>query len=160
MTEEMRNTVFGEVLAELLEARDMPPAIPYVEGLAESAGIDAEKLIRRIEDPNAEHPGGLEEMADRLKLSGRERRELSFAFTYERRLPKMPEVPEMTPEQEAILMRAIRKSDALNTAYAVVEDNPSPNPRVQEDMLDVLRSLGESAESDVNFLKRDYGFEG
>ncbi len=76
----MTRTVFGEVLAELLEARDMPPVRPFVEGLVRRTSIDGEKLIRRIEDPNAEHPGDLEEMADRLGLSRRERRELSFAF--------------------------------------------------------------------------------
>ena len=68
------------------------------------------------------------------------------------------EKPELTPEQDATLRRALRKSDALNMAYAVVEDNPSPNPEAQQEMLDVLRSLGESAESDVNFLKKEYGF--
>ncbi len=159
MTEEMRKTVFGEVLAEFLEARDMPPAIPYVEGLAESVGIDAEKLIARIEDPNAEHPGHLEEMADRLGLSRRERKELSFAFTYELRLPDMPGIPELSEAEEARLLSRIRSLDALYTAIATVEDNPQPNERVQAETLEELRMLADEANMEVKQIKREYGFK-
>ncbi len=43
---EMRNTVFGEVLAEMLEARSIP-VTPFTVGkLAEDAGMDGWKVIK------------------------------------------------------------------------------------------------------------------
>ncbi len=86
---EMKNTVFGEVLAELLAARDMPAVIPYVRGLMRPTGTDGEKLIQRIEGSWAGHPGDatMGALSDRPKLSERERLELAFAMTFEDRLP-------------------------------------------------------------------------
>ncbi len=158
--QKLTKTVFGEVLAELLEARDMPAAIDYVEGLVEPTSIDGEKLVARIEGTSTEHPGDLGELADRLELSRWERRALAFAFAYEQRLPKTPEIPELTEVQEHRLRLWLRRSDAFNNAYAIVEDNPSPNPRVQQEMLDELRAAAEEAQGNVNRLKREYGFPG
>ena len=158
---EMKNTVFGEVLAELLEERDMPPVIPYVEGLVEGVNLDASKLIRRIEGTSTEHPGDevMAALSDRLKLSEQERRKLAFAFTYEIRPPETPEVPEMTPEQESVLQSRIRSLDAINTAMAVVEAHPSPSERVQAETLDELQMLADEARMEVKETKRKYGFK-
>lgn len=67
-------------------------------------------------------------------------------------------VPEMTPEQEERLRRAIRRCDARNNAYWQVEDHPVGNAEVQEDMLDELRTLREEARAEVDRLKKEYGF--
>ena len=157
----MTRTVFGEVLAELLEARDMPPAIPYVRGLMRRTGTDGEKLIERIEDAHAPHPGDatMAALSDRLELTMRERRELAFAFSYEMRSPKTPEVPEMTDEQVKVLWSRIQRLDAINTAIATVEDNPQPNSYVQEETLEELRTLSEEVNREVKQMKKEYGFK-
>ena len=158
---EMKNTVFGEVLAEFLEARDMPPVIPYVRGLVEGVNLDAELLIQRIEGTSTEHPGDevMAALSDRLELTGRERRELAFAFTYEMRLPERPEIPELSDAQEECLQSRIRSLDAISTAIAVVEDNPQPNERVQAETLEELRMLEEEANMEVKQTKKNYGFK-
>ena len=162
MTEEMTKTVFGEVLAELLEARDMPARLAYVEGLVEGVNLDAALLIQRIEGTSTEHPGDatMAALSDRLELSEQERRKLAFAFTYEIRPPRYPEVPELTDEQAKILWSRIQRLDAINTAIATVEDNPQPNPRVQAETLDELQMLADEANREVKHTKREYGFKG
>ncbi len=89
MKEEMKNTVFGEVLAELLEARDMPARLAYVEGLVEGVSPDAALLIARIQGTSTEHPGDdvMAALSDRLELDERERSELAYAYAYEMRRP-------------------------------------------------------------------------
>ncbi len=161
MTEEMTNTVFGEVLGEMLWVRDMLARLAYVRGLLEGVNLDASELLERIEDAQAPHPGDevMAALSDRLELTGRERREFAFAYTYEMRLPVTPEVPEMTPEQERVLLSRIRSLDAINTAIAVVEDNPQPNPRVQAETLEELRMLADEARMEVKQTKREYGFK-
>ena len=69
-------------------------------------------------------------------------------------------IPELTPEQEARLRPALRRADALNNALTVVLTHPSPNPEVQEDMVEELRSLSEDADATVNYFKREFGFPG
>jgi hypothetical protein len=82
---EMRNTVFGEVLAELLEARGLE-ATPFKVGkLAEEAGLDGWKVINRMADADAEHAGSLHGLAQKLDLSEPEKDELAAAYTFERR---------------------------------------------------------------------------
>ena len=161
MTEEMTNTVFGEVLAEMLEAREMPASLAYVEELVEGVNLDAAGLIRRIEGTSTEHPGDatMAALSDRLELTSQERRKLAFAYTYEVRPPKTPEVPEMTEEQDRALLSRIRSLDAINTAIATVEDNPSPNSRVQAETLDELQMLADEANMEVKRIKREYGFK-
>ncbi len=74
-------------------------------------------------------------------------------------MPKTPEIPEMTPEEDACLRRALRRDDALCYALAVIQDNPSSNPQAQQEMLEELESLSEEAGSQVARLKRIYGFK-
>ena len=159
MKEEMKTTVFGEVLAELLEARDMPPALAYVRGLLEGVNMDASELLERIEDAHAPHPGdeAMAVLSDRLELTRRERKDLAFAFTYEIRPPKTPEIPELSEAEEECLLSRIRTLDAINTAIASVEDNPQPNERVQAETLDELRMLADEARMEVKLTKKDYG---
>lgn len=82
---EMRNTVFGEVLAELLEARDLPVTPARVGKLAEDAGLDGWKVLGRMADPDAEDTGHLGGLGKALNLSEAEKIALAFAYTFERR---------------------------------------------------------------------------
>ena len=159
MTEEMTKTVFGEVLAELLEKRDMPARLAYVRGLVKRTSMDAERLIARIEGTSMKHPGELEELADRLELTSQERHELAFALAYEMRQPRYREVPEMTDEQVKLLWSRIQRLDAINTAIATVEDNPQPNSHVQEETLAELRTLSEQVNMEVKQMKKEFGFK-
>jgi hypothetical protein len=87
MTEhpEMRSTAFGEVLAELLEARGLEVSPFAVGKLAEEAELDGWKLINRMADAGAEGTGYLEGLAATLGLSVSEKIQLAFAYTFERR---------------------------------------------------------------------------
>jgi hypothetical protein len=82
----MRNTVFGEVLAEMLEARDIP-VTPFTVGkLAEDAGMDGWKVINRMASEEAEYAGPFNGLADALELTEAERAEFACAHAFERRL--------------------------------------------------------------------------
>jgi hypothetical protein len=83
---EMRNTVFGEVLAGLLEAREIP-VTPFTVGqFAENAGLNGWDVINRMADADSGHVGYLDGLADALNLSGPERLELALAYTFEDRI--------------------------------------------------------------------------
>lgn len=82
---EMRDTVFGQVFAELLEARGLEVTPFKVGKLAEEAGLDGWRVINRMADAGAEDTGHLGGLADALGLSVAEKIELSFAYTFERR---------------------------------------------------------------------------
>jgi sulfite reductase alpha subunit-like flavoprotein len=82
---EMRNTVFGDVLAELLEKRDLEVTPSRVGKLAEEAGLDASKVINRMADAGNEPPGYLDGLAETLDLTGPERRQLALAYAMEQR---------------------------------------------------------------------------
>ncbi len=82
---EMRSTVFGEVLAELLEKREIPVTPFRVGKLAEEAGLDGWKVINRMANAGAEYAGPLDGLAEALDLSETEMMELAEAFTLERR---------------------------------------------------------------------------
>ncbi len=86
MTEhpEMRNTVFGEVLAELLEARGLEVSPFAVGKLAEGAGLDGWKVINRMADADVEDAGHLDGLAGDLGLSLPEMVRLAVAYTFER----------------------------------------------------------------------------
>lgn len=86
---ELRQTVFGEVFAELLEARDLPVTPARVGKLAEESGLDGWKVINRMADAGAEDTGHLGGLAKALNLSEAEKIELSFAYTFERRAGKV-----------------------------------------------------------------------
>ncbi len=82
---EMRSTVFGEVLAELLEKRGLKVTPFRVGKLAEDAGLDGWKVINRMVNADAEYAGDLDGLAERLDLSEVERDELAHAYALERR---------------------------------------------------------------------------
>ena len=88
MTEhpKMRNTTFGEVLVQLMEARGLAVSPFAVGQLAEDAGLDGWKVINRMANADAEDPGDLGGLADALGLSESERLELAFSYAFERRL--------------------------------------------------------------------------
>jgi arginyl-tRNA synthetase len=83
--EEMRNTVFGEVLAELLEKRGLE-VTPFAVGkLGEQSGLDGWKLINRMANADAEDTGHLGGLANAMDLSEPEKVQLACAYTFERR---------------------------------------------------------------------------
>jgi len=83
---ELRQTTFGEVLAELMEARGLE-ATPFQVGLlGEKSGLDGWQVLGRMTDAGAEDPGDLGGLADALGLSESERLELAFSYAFERRL--------------------------------------------------------------------------
>lgn len=82
---ELRNTVFGEVLEDLLRERGIT-ATPFGVGkMAEDAGLDGWKVINRMVDPDAEYAGPLDGLAASLDLSEPEKEGLAHAFAFERR---------------------------------------------------------------------------
>jgi hypothetical protein len=80
---EMRNTAFGEVLAELLEKRGVEVTPFKVGKLAEDAGLDGWALINRMANPNAGFVGYLEGLAAALELTEPEKMKLALAYTFE-----------------------------------------------------------------------------
>jgi hypothetical protein len=90
---EMRNTVFGQVLAELLEARDLP-VTPFAVGkLAEENGLDGWRLINRMADADVEDAGHLDGLAAALQLTRAEMVQLAFAYSFERRAEEIVTLP-------------------------------------------------------------------
>ena len=81
----IRDTVFGEVLIELLEKRGIEPTPGKIDELAERSAIDGWALIARMSDPDAGHLGYLDALARVLHLSDAERTQLACAFSFERR---------------------------------------------------------------------------
>ena len=83
--EKMRKTVFGEVLASLLEARGLE-VTPFAVGkLAEEGGLDGWKVINRMADADNPSPGPLNALVTRLGLTEAEMRELARAYALEER---------------------------------------------------------------------------
>src|SRR5215212_2825614 len=66
---EMRNTVFGEVLTEVLEERGLSVTSATVRRLAQDAGLAEQKLINRMARAGADGPGPLDGLAEALDLS-------------------------------------------------------------------------------------------
>src|SRR5215218_6272726 len=87
MTEhpEMRNTVFGEVLASLLQARGLEVTPFAVGALAAEAGLDGWKVINRMADADNPPPGHLIGLAARLGLTETEKMKLALAYSLEER---------------------------------------------------------------------------
>jgi len=87
MTEhpELRATIFGQVLASLLEARGLP-VTPFAVGkLGEQSGVDGWRLINRMADADVEDAGYLDGLAAALGLSETEKIQLAYAYSFERR---------------------------------------------------------------------------
>ncbi len=82
---QLRNTVFGEVLVELLEARGLPVTPFKVGKLAEDAGLDGWKVLDRMESAGAGYAGPLDGLVSALDLTRPEMKDLAFAFTFEER---------------------------------------------------------------------------
>jgi hypothetical protein len=123
---EMRSTVFGEVLASLLEARDIP-ATPFKVGmLAKRAGLDGSKVLKRMADVGAENPGYLYGLADELDLSEPEKMRLAFAYTFERHIYEV--AVEALSEVNGCLSHAI---DVLESVPPAAFADPEERFRLQ-----------------------------
>jgi hypothetical protein len=91
--EEMRNTVFGEVLASLLEERGLPVTPAKVGKLAEEAGLDGWRVLGRMADTGAEDAGHLDGLAAALELTRAEMVRLAVAYAFERRAQEFVTLP-------------------------------------------------------------------
>jgi hypothetical protein len=87
---EMRNTVFGEVLAELLEERGLS-VTPFAVGkLAEDVGLDGWAVINRMASTAAGNSAGyLDSLAGALDLSEPEKMKLALAYSLEQRVSEL-----------------------------------------------------------------------
>jgi hypothetical protein len=95
MTErpEMRNTVFGQVLTELLESRGLEVSPFAVGKLGEENGVDGWRLINRMAGADEADAGYLDGLADALGLSVSEKIQLAFAYSFERRAEEFVTLP-------------------------------------------------------------------
>ncbi len=82
---ELKNTVFGEVLVEMLEARGLPVTPFKVGKLAEDAGLDGWKVLDRMAAAGAEYAGPLDGLVVALDLTRPEMMDLAHSFTFEER---------------------------------------------------------------------------
>ena len=83
---EMRNTVFGEVLAELLEARGLEVTPFKVGKLAEDVGLDGWAIINRMASTASGNSAGyLDGLANALDLAEPEKIKLALAYSLEER---------------------------------------------------------------------------
>jgi hypothetical protein len=95
MTEnpELKATIFGQVLAELLEERGLEVTPFKVGKLAEEAGLDGWRVINRMADAGAEDTGYLDGLAAALGLSTAEKVRLAFAYAFEHRAEEFITLP-------------------------------------------------------------------
>lgn len=89
---ELKNTVFGEVFVELLEARGISTDPGTISELVEGAGVDGPLFLDRMAGDQADHPGPLGRLAEDLRFSEVERTTLAMAFAFERRDSAPPPV--------------------------------------------------------------------
>ncbi|MDP9481325.1 MAG: hypothetical protein M3R38_37620 [Actinomycetota bacterium] len=109
---QLTNTVFGEVFAELLEARSLP-VTPFKIGLlAENAGLDGWKVLDRMAAAGTPYAGPLDGLAVALDLSRSEMLDLAHAFTFEERR-KAECVPEILSKVNECLGEAIDRLDEV-----------------------------------------------
>jgi hypothetical protein len=85
MTTETQSTVFGEDLAELMEARGIPATEERIGELAATSGLDPDRFIARVTGETLAHVGHLEELALALDLSIPDMCKLALAYTFEQR---------------------------------------------------------------------------
>ena len=81
---EMQSTVFGQVLTEILEARDLPVTPFKVGKLAEDNGADGWAVINRMASTGHD-VGHLDGLATALDMSEAEMTELACANLFEKR---------------------------------------------------------------------------
>ena len=86
MTTETKS-VFGEVLAELMESRGIPATEENIEELAVAGGLDPERVLARVSEDTDEHVGHFDRVVENLELSSEEMLDLAWACAMERRRP-------------------------------------------------------------------------
>ncbi len=109
---QLKNTVFGEVFAEMLEARGLPVTPFEVGELAEDAGLDGWKVLDRMASAGAEYAGPLDGLVVALDLTRPEMKDLAHAFTFEERR-KAECVPEILSKVNECLGEAIDRLDEV-----------------------------------------------
>jgi hypothetical protein len=82
--DEMRNTVFGEVLCELFESRDLLLTPAAVEEYASACGCEGEAVVNRMASTD-EGCGALDGLADDMELTTEEMKDLANAAAYDKR---------------------------------------------------------------------------
>ena len=80
-----RRTVFGEVLAELMEGRGITPSVGNMAALAEDSRLDPDTFLARVAGERGPDLGYLTGLDDELDLSVPEKTELAIAFAFEKR---------------------------------------------------------------------------
>lgn len=73
---------FGEVLEELMRARNLEPDPANIRWLADASGLDGDALLRNTIADDAEDLGYLDRLADELALSHEEMGVLALAYTF------------------------------------------------------------------------------
>jgi hypothetical protein len=176
---EMRSTVFGRVLAELLEKREIPVTPFRVGKLAEEAGLDGWKVINRMADADAEDVGSFDGLAQILGLSDAEKDELAFAYVFERRTPHAAEpskeaqtipgagmearkraVAALAPEQRERGRRLLVRSDALSHALVAVLSEGWPIEERKAETLKALTELRDEASAEFRRFREEVGIGG
>lgn len=110
----LRNTVFGEVLLDLFESRNLISSGPGIIEFADASGCDGEAVVRRMVSADYD-PGFIGGLARDLDLSPAEREELFTAFTIEER------TSDSTFEGEAMTEQIERKHPEMqNTVFGQV----------------------------------------
>ena len=79
----LRNTAFGRVVCELVEARGIAATPDAIGLLAERNELDGWKVINRMAGTYDGYVGCFSSLADALELDGEERRRLALALTFE-----------------------------------------------------------------------------
>ena len=105
--------------------------------LAERAGLDPEGLVALATHDPTRNIGPLDGLADELRPTTDQKKALAYAYAYDR----------------DVVVEAIRRSDAFNAAYTVVEDSEDLDPGERERVLDLLRVEGKSAAREAERLR-------
>lgn len=93
---ELKNTVFGEVFVELLEARGISADPTTISDLVEGAGVDGFLFLDRMKCEEADYPGTLGRLVEELGLSPQDTMDVAMAFAFEERTLPPPRSPRST----------------------------------------------------------------
>lgn len=96
---ELKNTVFGEVFVELLEAREISATPGAIGELVEGAGVDGWLFLDRMVGKEADYPGTLERLVEEMNLTEAEATELAMAFSFEKRDARPASEPTLSPRR-------------------------------------------------------------